>query len=517
LSWMAWFRDASIWRRLMLINILISCISLLSITVILAIKDYAEWRSQTVSALMANADVIGTNAASALLFDDPTAAYQTLSSLSANSKVEYAEIHDRQGNLFATFLGPGQPVNPPPRLESGRYLFTRHTLTISKSIRLKNDALGTITLVSDLHEMYMGIVRDTGLIFAAMAAIFLLTTFLFAGLQKTIIGPILDLAKAMQTVSRDQNYEIRVAAQAKDEVGTLARTFNGMLDGIQTRDVQLAQHRQHLEDEVATRTTDLTAANKQLARMNEKLEDRVKERTQQLLQAQDELVRKEKLAVLGQVAGSVGHELRNPLAVMNNAVFLLQTVLSGADDTVKEYLGIIKEEIAGAEHIVSDLLDSVRTRPPQTHTIGIDELLSQTLRKCTVPDGVRIESDVPKSLPPLQVDPLQIQQVLRNLINNGMEAMPDGGVLEILASADTVANTVTVRIRDSGTGMTAENLAKLFQPLFTTKARGIGLGLVVVKNLTQANGGKIEVQSEPGHGSSFSITFPAQTILAKTA
>jgi signal transduction histidine kinase len=217
------------------------------------------------------------------------------------------------------------------------------------------------------------------------------------------------------------------------------------------------------------------------------------------------------------VAGSVGHELRNPLAVMNNAVFLLQTVLSGADDTVKEYLGIIKEEIAGAEHIVSDLLDSVRTRPPQTHTIGIDELLSQTLRKCTVPDGVRIESDVPKSLPPLQVDPLQIQQVLRNLINNGMEAMPDGGVLEILASADTVANTVTVRIRDSGTGMTAENLAKLFQPLFTTKARGIGLGLVVVKNLTQANGGKIEVQSEPGHGSSFSITFPAQTILAKTA
>jgi len=134
-----------------------------------------------------------------------------------------------------------------------------------------------------------------------------------------------------------------------------------------------------------------------------------------------------------------------------------------------------------------------------------------------VPAGVRVESEVPSTLPPLQVDPLQIQQVLRNLINNGMEAMPDGGTLEIRASEDKVTNTVTIRIHDSGTGMTAENMAKLFQPLFTTKARGIGLGLVVVKNLTQANGGKVEVQSEPGRGSSFSITFPAQNIMAKTA
>ena len=159
----------------------------------------------------------------------------------------------------------------------------------------------------------------------------------------------------------------------------------------------------------------------------------------------------------------------------------------------------------------------MRTRPPQTHTVGVEELLSRTLRKCTVPAGVRVESEVPSTLPPLQVDPLQIQQVLRNLINNGMEAMPDGGTLEIRASEDKVTNTVTIRIHDSGTGMTAENMAKLFQPLFTTKARGIGLGLVVVKNLTQANGGKVEVQSEPGRGSSFSITFPAQNIMAKTA
>ena len=91
-----------------------------------------------------------------------------------------------------------------------------------------------------------------------------------------------------------------------------------------------------------------------------------------------------RLAVLGQVAGSVGHELRNPLGVMSNAVYFLQTVLSDADDTTKEYLNIIKSEIAGSERIVSDLLDAVRTQPPHREIVGVAELIGQTLRKCCV-------------------------------------------------------------------------------------------------------------------------------------
>ncbi|WP_212786496.1 ATP-binding protein [Ferrigenium kumadai] len=235
----------------------------------------------------------------------------------------------------------------------------------------------------------------------------------------------------------------------------------------------------------------------------------LRERTRQLMTAQDELVRKEKLAVLGQVAGSVGHELRNPLGVMSNAVYYLKTVLGDADQGTKDYLNIIESEIANSERIVSDLLDSVRTKPPQIQQVVIAELIGQTLGKLTIPPVVQVKLDIPETLPPLRVDPLQMQQVFRNLITNGIEAMQDGGTLAIRAMTDTSAGTVSVGVQDSGAGVTREQLGKLFQPLFTTKARGIGLGLVVVKNLTEANGGRVEVQSEPGKGSVFRVILPA--------
>ena len=254
--------------------------------------------------------------------------------------------------------------------------------------------------------------------------------------------------------------------------------------------------------------TERKQAEEKIRRLNEGLEIRVKERTRQLMDAYEELVRKEKLAVLGQVAGSVGHELRNPLGVMSNAVYFLQTVLSDADETTREYLDIIKSEIAASERIVGDLLDSVRTKPPRLETAGVEQLIELSLGKCTVPSSVEIKLDIPARLPPLQVDSMQIHQVFRNLISNGMEAMPEGGALEIRALENEVTKNVTISVRDTGIGMTPEQLSNLFQPLFTTKARGIGLGLVVVKNLTEANGGSIEVQSEAGKGTVFSVTFP---------
>jgi PAS domain S-box-containing protein len=255
--------------------------------------------------------------------------------------------------------------------------------------------------------------------------------------------------------------------------------------------------------------TERKRVEEKIRQLNEELEIKVHERTGQLLEAQDELVRKEKLSMLGQVAGTVGHELRNPLGVISNAVYFLQTVLSDSDETTREYLGIIKNEVTAADRIVGDLLDSVRIKPPQPETVGIAQLIEQTMGKCTIPTSVTVKLDTPESLPPLWVDSMQIRQVLRNLVNNGVEAMPAGGTLKIRAAAGAGAKNVTVRVTDSGIGMTPEQLGKLFQPLLTTKARGIGLGLMVVKNLTEANGGRVAVESAPGAGSTFAVTLPA--------
>jgi signal transduction histidine kinase len=253
---------------------------------------------------------------------------------------------------------------------------------------------------------------------------------------------------------------------------------------------------------------ELKATKLLLIRQSESLEEKVRERTKQLQEAQEELVRKEKLALLGQVADTLGHELRNPLGVMNNAVYFLQTVLADADEITKEYLDIIKDEIAVAERIVSDLLDAVRTKSPYPEMVEVAVLIQKTLRKCYVPPSVTVRLGIPETLPAVLVDPVQMRQVFWNLITNGVEAMPNGGELEITADEDQEAKTVTVSIKDSGSGIAPEHLDRLFQPMFTTKVRRIGLGLVVVKNLTQASGGSVEVESTPGKGSTFSVTLP---------
>jgi|SRR5450830_107131 len=258
-------------------------------------------------------------------------------------------------------------------------------------------------------------------------------------------------------------------------------------------------------------------AEDEIRRLNEALEVKVQERTKQLQDAQEELVRKEKLVLLGQVADTVGHELRNPLGVINNAVYFLQTVLVDADETTKEYLGIIKDEIADAERIVSDLLDAVRTKPPHPEMVVVAELIQQTLRKCNVASSVTVRLDIPETIPVIQVDPTQMRQVFWNLITNAVEAMPEGGELDIRVDEDPVAKTVTISIKDSGSGIAPEHLAMLFQPMFTTKARRVGLGLVVVKNLTQANGGSVSVKSAPGKGSVFSVTLPSASELVSAS
>ncbi|MCL7488372.1 MAG: ATP-binding protein [Desulfobulbaceae bacterium] len=247
----------------------------------------------------------------------------------------------------------------------------------------------------------------------------------------------------------------------------------------------------------------LDQAEKSLRQQHEEL----KEKNRQLLAAQDELVRREKLALLGRVADTMGHELRNPLGVMNNAVYFLQAVLSEADETTREYLGIIKEEIADAERIISDLQDAVRTKPPRPDEIDMAEVIGQTLRKYDIPASITVKLDIPKTLSALRADPVHMHQVFRNLISNAVEAMPEGGTLDI--RADETRHALRISIRDSGAGMTPEQQTRLFEPLFTTKARHIGLGLAVVKNLTRANSGSVEAESVPGRGSTFTVVLPS--------
>ena len=242
---------------------------------------------------------------------------------------------------------------------------------------------------------------------------------------------------------------------------------------------------------------------------SERLEAIVEERTRELKEAQEQLVRKERLAVLGQLAGGVGHELRNPLGAIKNAAYFLNMVLEKPEADVKETLAIVDREVATCERIISSLLDFARQRPPLRRKSNINTVVREALPRVTVPGNVVVVSQLDETLPPIQADPSQLGQVFGNLLLNAVQAMPGGGRLVVRSEASG-PDWVAVSFTDTGVGISAEGLASLFEPLFSTKAKGIGLGLPLSKTLVEGHGGMIQVQSELGKGSTFTVKLPVR-------
>ena len=255
-------------------------------------------------------------------------------------------------------------------------------------------------------------------------------------------------------------------------------------------------------------------AEENMKEYSERLEEVVEERTRELREAQEQLVRRERLAVLGQLAGGIGHELRNPLGAIKNAAYFLNMVLEDPEPDVKESLEILEKEVATSEMIIGSLLDFARPKPPMRRKVDINEVVREALSRITAPEIVEVTSQLDRTLSVILADPVQLGQVFRNLILNAIQAMPEGGQLTVkskLAGPEWVA----VSFADTGVGIPEKNMGKLFEPLFTTKAKGIGLGLAVSKAFVEAHGGSIEVQSEAGKGSTLSVKLPIDGVEGK--
>jgi PAS domain S-box-containing protein len=248
--------------------------------------------------------------------------------------------------------------------------------------------------------------------------------------------------------------------------------------------------------------TDIKAAQDTLRTANSELERRVAERTAELATAQQELLRKERLAVLGHLAGGVAHQLRNPLAALQNAAALLRHGALDRDQT--SALRIIDEEVARANRTITALLDYARVRPPSRRRALMTDIIEELLDAEDVPESVQVELDLTDVEAVLDV--AQIQIALGNILRNALEAMPEGGVLKV--GIYRGEGCVEVHIVDSGSGVDAEIEPQLFEPLVTTKADGSGLGLSTARNLIENQGGTIRYDSADGAGARFVVTLP---------
>lgn len=221
---------------------------------------------------------------------------------------------------------------------------------------------------------------------------------------------------------------------------------------------------------------------------------------QRLQSAFEQLKQSDRLAALGQLSAGIAHEIRNPLGSIKGSIEILETEIA-PDNPKHEFVRIIKEETARLNSIVAEFLTFARPPKPAVEPASLNELISSTLillQKAAEQSGVEIRRILDPHLPEVDVDRDQIRQVLLNIVLNGIQAMPEGGVLEVSSAAD--GGMVTVEIADNGPGLEEKDLDRVFDPFFTTKPQGTGLGLSISYQLVQSHGGRISVRRNSGRG-----------------
>lgn len=235
---------------------------------------------------------------------------------------------------------------------------------------------------------------------------------------------------------------------------------------------------------------------------------------QQLQDTQAQLIRQEKLAALGQISGSIAHELRNPLGGIKNAAFVLDSAHGFSKDLpnplptedVMAAIDIINREVTASERIINNLLDFTRPKLPMHVLLDVNEIVNQSLQRSRLSDSITIKLQLEIGLPKVLGDPDQLNQVLINLITNAIQSMPMQGELT-LKTQKTITDIVVI-ISDTGVGIPQENIKNIFEPLFTTKAKGMGLGLFVSRKIIEAHEGRIEFSSVVGQGTTVKVYLP---------
>lgn len=239
--------------------------------------------------------------------------------------------------------------------------------------------------------------------------------------------------------------------------------------------------------------------------MRSELERQVEQRTSELRETQAELLRSEKFATLGKVSGGIAHEIRNPLNAVKTSAYFLLNAKQPSPEKMREHLERIDRQVAIVDNVITALSDVAKLPEATLTPISLERLLRSVVGSMTIPANIKQDIHLPDSIPAVNADEHQITIAFKNLIRNARDAMPEGGTLTVKATVN--ASTVDVDVIDTGLGIPEREQDRVMEPLYTTKARGMGLGLPITQAIVEKNLGVLSFESEEGVGSRFRISL----------
>ena len=401
---------------------------------------------------------------------------------------------------------PSQVVNVVPSSENGSLYRVFAPITEQGRVSGAVEVVMPLDRTSNIAWRYA--MRASWIV---LVAVVLMTLGIYLLFRRLIYRPLASLLAAMSR-AKAGDLETQASLHARDELGQLSLEFNNMLGQLRTMTKEREAQREVLRQRVREATKELQWRNEQLRDTN-----------LELWRTTRRLTEFERFAVAGQTAAQFAHEVGTPLNLISGHVQLLRANLRTDPHAAELRIQTIEEQIERIEGIVRQMLDRTRFEAAGFSQLDLNALLHRTF-DATAPtldaQSVRLVTKLEPELPSVAGDADRLQQVLINLINNALDAMPGGGELRVKTYCERLVENrddaphVVLEIADTGCGMTAETRAQIFKPLYTTKGRGqgTGLGLVIVNQIVRDHGGGIEVESEPGRGTLFSLWFPASPI-----
>jgi signal transduction histidine kinase len=482
-------RRHSFSRRLTLMNMLVSGIALLIAGVAFAAYDLATFRSELVRNLSAEAQMVASNSVTALLFNDPGTAEETLRALRASPDVVIAQLYTADGRLFAAYARDGATALPaPPRLQAGATetsTLDARSVDLARLVVSDGAPVGIVRIRADLQGVYERLGRYALIVLGVLVVSLAGALLVSRVSQRTIARPLVELAAVARHVSQQKDYSVRAPGDVTTaELGVLVESFNTMLADIQLRDRSLEEGRAQLEARVKERTAELNTSNSELEAFTY----------------------------------SVSHDLRAPLRHVTGFASLLEEHAGPAlDDQGRRYLKTITDAAGRMATLIDDLLAFSRTgRASLTkQRVDLNALVSDARAEVSVDlDGRRITWDV-HPLPDVHADPALLRPVMVNLLSNALKytRTRDEARIEV-GTWDGQPGEVAIFVRDNGVGFDmayAHKLFGVFQRLHRAdEFGGTGIGLANVRRIVQRHGGRTWAEGAVNQGATFYFSLPAK-------